>query len=606
MFRYQKRRHPKLNCCRIHRRLDEAQLDIHQLMANKDTDKEKAALAYLFDNFGNCLQLAKILDDEDFDSDHMRNDPLMKGFPTHDHLRGSAYSLYYQSERAEFGSNDNPTMLNRWIKRYDALIALYQCQKCLPTHLLCCQLRRQLSPISLEHFLYVKWIPENYKTHIYLPFPNQTWAMYIRDHIGATFDQVVDPDPPFRTAFGVDVRELYGQAYLNGKRSDRMVKQLHALLEPGYRATSVKVRFKIRAYMSHLLYYDRDSPLCLQLGSGYICSKLKPLYWDNFSVEFPDTEDNSNHQIIMFQFRDHVLQNTVFLETPGAEVRVPSPFITQHLNFPSLKKLSQRLGGKYSLVNMGIIGNRMANAFLNLLSNPHVLQATMNSLAEYYHCSHDLLNSGFLKLLLKTHEKLADIESESRLADYSWNVVEYLQYGLNGGDEMDNPRSELLQLRTSRMRWIWERHSWDYLPLLRAAMVLSKYPIFLLWFSRTSTRLTMNPSRNQDYLSQAEQDMDNVALEMQLAGVTSTYFLQLYLQTLGKYALEVFVAVHIKPVYSYWWKHVSALSSPCRSVKEPPMCSCSDDSGDDHEEWSFHDLKFEDFFDQNDILEVEE
>jgi hypothetical protein len=199
-------------------------------------------------------------------------------------------------------------------------------------------------------------------------------------------------------------------------------------------------------------------------------------------------------------------------------------------------------------------------------------------------------------------------KSKAGLADYSWNVVEYLRYGLHGSDDLDdpdeNPRSELLKKPFSRTHLIWERHSWDYVPLLRAATVLSKYPIFLLWFSRSTPVVTLNSLSNQGYMSMAKQDMDIVSFEMQLAGTTSTYFLQLYLEYLGKYALEIFAAVHIKPVHSYWWKHVSPLR--IRSVDEPPMCSCSEEDPDDFQQHEFDDFEFDHFVNENDTLEVED
>jgi hypothetical protein len=239
--------------------------------------------------------------------------------------------------------------------------------------------------------------------------------------------------------------------------------------------------------------------------------------------------------------------------------------ISQYLPFPALSRLSRQLGGLYSKTNLGIIGHGMAKVILRLLSDPYLLQATTNSCGAFSD-GHHLLDCRFPQLLIEQHAIL--FQTPIGLADYSWHVSECLvNHELRSYRDLDEPRC--------RGCIIWERYSWDYVPLLRAATVLSKYPCLLLWFDcqRSTPAICLNQSTNNGSLLMAMQEMDMVAIEMKMAGVVSTYFLQLYLDYVGKYALEIFTAVHIKPVQHFWWKRVGALNS--LSQPRPPDCSCS-------------------------------
>ena len=578
MFRYPKTRHPKLTCCQRHMIIDATQLDIHHFMDdNIGDDANHAYLAFLWDNFDSCLAQARL--DVIYPSETF--------FESY-HFVDSAEKLYYAAEDAELGTKGSLLFLKRWVLRYTELLQLAQCFSCDQTHILCCDLRRNVQPPSLEHYLYLKHQPEHYAAHIYLPIPNQSWAMYVRDHISDNMDKLEEPTLPER---GFLIRSMFGDVNQKHFRNDDYVKQMHSLLAPGYRATPIKVRLAVRHYMAAWL--NDDHPLSLQLTTDYIRDELKQLYWDNFSLEFSIEDDNCAERKIMYQIRNNIRQNELIVVLPGTGDNLFFSHIAQYMEFPALSKLSQQLGGKYCKTNLGILGAGIAKATLRLLSDPYLLQATNNS-CDLFTGRHHFLDCRFPQLLMGEHANL--IKKQSGLVDYSWHISEYLVHGLYSFDHLDNP--------VSRGRTIWDRYSWDYVPLLKAATVLCQYPCLLLWYCLDrSPAHSLTQSTNNGHLSSAIQGMDNALFEMKLAGVSSTYFLQMYLAYLGKYALEIFVAIHIKPVYNLWWKNVGVLN--VNAQNHPSVCSCPP-GGEEEEEDDDSGVEYSNMVNDNELLEMTE
>jgi hypothetical protein len=102
----------------------------------------------------------------------------------------------------------------------------------------------------------------------------------------------------------------------------------------------------------------------------------------------------------------------------------------------------------------------------------------------------------------------------------------------------------------------------------------------------------------------AIQEMDTVALEMQMVGASSAYFLQLYLEYLGRYALEIFTSVHIKSVHSLWWRRTS-ISNP-EFDETAPDCSCSPVQFHDDFEIRDDDVEYSDMVNENETMEIED
>jgi hypothetical protein len=600
MYRYPKHRHPKLNCCQRHMILDAGQLDIHRLMKDEGgdvsgpeygadaSDDIHSILAYLWDNFDQCLVHARTIGIGGWDHPPGTGRPVApRAFPVTDHLVGSARALYARDEFSECGVNKSSQFEKRWVERYQELL-YFGCTKCTPTHILCCEVRADVQPPSFEQYLYLKFQPENHLTHIYLPLPNQTWAMYVRDHLLESMGFMQRPILPQRSIAMIMIIGNSNQQYLI---DEDYVKQMHLFLLPGYQATPVTARVGVRVSM--VAGFNMDRPLCFDMEGHNIRSNLRPLYWDQFSLELPDQDSNCPEMIIIYQIRKMVDKNQLQVVFPGTVGNFPLSRISQYLPFPALSKLSKQLGGGYSKTNFGIIGHGMAKVLLRLLSDPYILQATNNS-QHLYTAPHHGWGPHFPQIVMENHLKL--VKSEATVSDYCWYISQSLCYGLNEYEHLNDP--------TSRGRQIWENVAWDYVPLLRAATILSKHPCLLLWYYLESSPLhSLNPSINNGHLSQALQEMDRVGIEMKMAGISSTYFLQLYLDFLGKYALEIFAAIHIRTVHHFWWNRVAALNRD--SQLSPPECSCSPltPRPDDEE---YEDVDDSDFLDRRETMEITE
>jgi hypothetical protein len=539
-------------------------------------------LVYLWDNFDSCLGHART---------HFPAGTHQSYFPSSDNLIRSAVLLYNICRNAECGTPEAVAFKNLWLLRYKVLLDAANCKTCKRPHILCCELRQKVQPPALEHYLYLKQTPEHYHSHIYLPIPNQTWAMYICDHISGNMENLADVTlPSVRPGMGLLDPVFFGSDIIAQRQNQQLVKQMHTVLESGYRATPVMVRLIVRRTMANWLP-DNDHPLCFQLNNFYIRNHLKQLYWDNFSLEFSGVAEDCKDRKIMYQIREHV-PGAVF---PGTQGNISCHHISEYMECSALEKLSCSLGGQYSQKNFGLISNDIAKVLLRLLSDPYILQATINSTNQYTG-HHHVLDCQFPKLLLLNHSKLS--QNQQGLNDYAWHVSEYLLYGLHTFEHVD--------YRTSRGGLIFEKYSWDYVPLLRAATVLSKYPLLLLWFGGD-----LNPghslisSINNGYLSLAIHDMDCVAIEMQMVGAPCTYLVRLYLEYLGKFALEIFASVHIKILNHFWWKYISELHTEAQAT--PPDCSCSPSyPSDPDDDDAFSVVEYNDIVNVNETIDIYE
>jgi hypothetical protein len=583
MYRYPKNRHPKLNCCQRHILLDAAQLDIHRLMYCEGCDTEVypddncddvfAILAYMWDNFDQCLVHARTIA-----PGGTSRVVVTRAYPNKDHMYQSAKVLYSIAECSQFETNNSSIFMNKWLRRYRELIDISQCGKCTPVHIMCCELRVAVQPPSLEQYLYLKMEPDHYSAHIYLPLPNQAWAMYVRDHIMDNMVHVTEPILPADSSH----KDFMDDAY---------VKQMHSILSPGYRATPLKARHRVRVSMAAMVQYNH--PLCFEFDGYYIKRHFKALYWDNFSLEFSHPDKDCLQRNIMYQVQKMLDKSDLQVVLPGTEDNLHFGLISQYMQYPALSKLSLQLGGRYSKTNLGIIGHGMAKVLQRLLSDPYMVQAIKESF-DIYTETHQRWVHGFPQSVMAIHSRL--VRQQTGLSDYAWHISEYLVHGLHEYEHLDDQQT--------RGHIIWEQYSWNYVPLLRAATALSEQPCLLLWYYFESTHShSLNQSINNSHLSLATQDTEMIAIEMNMAGVSSTYFLQLYLDYLGKYALEIFAAVHIRHVHRFWWKKVAGLNR--NSVASPPDCSCSPvHPGQDEEDYD--DVEYSDMLEPTETLEIAE